>query len=75
MAPGRVEVLDTEGSSCVETDLEIKLAGLANGKDAGLRKREKAKIILQFYTCGSWYTLVPFIETGKTGKEPEFRSG
>lgn len=40
MAPGRVEVLDIEGSSCVETELEIKLAGLANGKDAGLRKRE-----------------------------------
>jgi len=50
VAPGRVEVLDIEGSSCVETELEIKLAGLANGKDAGLRKREKAKIILQFYS-------------------------
>ena len=75
VAPGGVEVLDIEGSSCVETELEIKLAGLANGKDAGLRKRDKAKIILQFYSWGSWWMLVPFIETGKTGKEPEFRSG
>lgn len=44
-----VEVLDMEGSSCAETELEIKLAGLANGKDAGLRK-EEAKTILWFYT-------------------------
>ena len=39
-----------EGRSCAETELEIKLAGLANGKDAGLRKREEAKTILRFYT-------------------------
>ena len=42
------------GKICVGRELEIRLAGLCNGKDAGLRKREKAKIILWFSTGGSW---------------------
>lgn len=51
MAQERVVVaLEVERSGYVRTELKIELAGLADGKDVGVRKREKPKITLRFYT-------------------------
>lgn len=50
MAHGREAVLEVGRSGYIGTELKIKLAGLADGKDVGVRKREKSKITPTFNT-------------------------
>lgn len=75
VAHGRETALEVGRSGYIGTELKIELAGLADGKDVGVRKREKSKITPTFYTWDTQGMLVPFTETGKIGKEKDFRTG
>lgn len=50
VAHGREAALEVGRSGYIGTELKIELAGLADGKDVGVRKREKSKITPTFYT-------------------------
>lgn len=50
MAQGREAALEVGRRSYIGTKLKTELAGPADGKDVGVRKREKSKITPRFYT-------------------------
>ena len=50
MAQEREAALEVGKGGYIGTKLKIELEGLADGKDAGVRKREKSKITPRFYS-------------------------